>query len=791
MNTARLSTAAHDTQAQSERDRTLLRQCRELIERMRPARAALETGRQRGRTPAELAAYRLRKIRWARATAQNRPAPRLDRLERDPERRSWILPAEAMAALASAPSSTSSEIGPRRRRRGRPDVPMVIARALVAVAAMSAETGHEWIDAGPTAIARWYAQRTPTFGGMKAAGMSVRNISRHWPDIARYLRRAADGRRVALRRTRRFHALEPAALERAVCHLTSPALRMVLGSLDAWAAGRDAATLTVSAQVGAGRTGQSPSRWCRAVREARIAGLVTDTRPARRITRRPDGTVRHPTRQIIPARTALVPLARDAIRWHGPDPRHTSPTPDGPRQMEHEAKGHSELRGDHAARSAAPQVAEAPRDPAHAPGPERTAGPELTADASSEPTSSPPSPEATTAREATSATDHGQWLKGARGRIAVRRHLVARELPGADTASNSAIDDIKAAVGTLAVLDRVLGKLAADLANARRPTAYLAEVCRGERQAIRSLDWRPRSARADGDEAELVTDLDRAVDLPALDRLADEPAELVSYARAIRERAAGHDAIADALERRADELARVRLERDAMERATATAAAWPAWQAVRTAARRELTGARRLAAAELADGAIGVRWRGADEAVLVTPNMPEPMTELAEAVARDTAELAAEALAQHTGTPYRVTLETADGRRLSSAAHPRSPNHAPTRHPRPGPERHDHPPDAAPELADHPPDADQREGDPVAAVVIGGPVRRPAHAGRDRPEPELADRPGPELADAREPRRPRPSERERLRAQLEATVRDRGPGWRTAERVLATLGRRP
>jgi len=212
------------------------------------------------------------------------------------------------SVLIGAPILEELACGPHPKG---PDTAAATLRALLWTALESAQTGYQWVFAGPAHVAK--AFRGKSLGGMKRSGMSARSLQQHRALFLNYTTTTGDGR-YRLKRYRQFYGLLPAVVREMVYELTNPELRAACALLAELAskARKGRRKLYKTAERAARRSGQCASRWCRVVRALRMHELLDDNRPGRKWSGR---WHRRPVRRFDLPRTPLTPLGKDAIRW--------------------------------------------------------------------------------------------------------------------------------------------------------------------------------------------------------------------------------------------------------------------------------------------------------------------------------------------------------------------------------------------------------------------------------------------------------------------------------------------
>lgn len=460
------------------------------------------------------------------------------------------------------------------------------------------------VMASAAALARGF--KGATLGGMKRAGMGERALERaraSWVESACV---DCGNGLVRLRRSRgeRFYCWPLEVLERVVYGASNTALRAFFASARglSGAAARGHGEVAVRSRAASGRSSQGRTRWCRAVRELRILGVLEDNRPATREARlvdTPNGpAMRLPVRKVKLSSLA-VPLRPGAIVWPGEARKArgqavenmggapSSCVQSGPAQSDPEQIAPAPLASlgelDGVASCPAPVggageavglLAETRRSAAGGAASEDS---EASEPAQVAPVVHSKSREGASSQRRTSVPSRRLKLNPGEVRALLREFGLRDARESSDTVCVA----IGRACGSLEVVRRILSQCADELNRTRlMPVAYLAGACAKEGPAVRRSGWLPYAARPGVSVEGRKLERARAVEVRELADAVSEaglgPARLRELAAA--RRAAGDwdaEEVASELEARAAALeARRARELEAREAAAREAARW-------------------------------------------------------------------------------------------------------------------------------------------------------------------------------------------------------------------------
>ena len=630
-------------------------------------------------------------------------------------------------------------------RRPGPDLGAMLARRALYCLTESARTGHAFVFASCDAIATAFATREPLGvldSEMKRSGMGRSTLEKH---RAAFLARVADvapGGRYRVRRgtgpTPRFYAMDPQVADDLLYRCSNRTLRallLALRSLSAAAAADQTQVLAIT-RACIRRSGQSLAGFCRAIREARILGLVDDNRPGDKLdpaTIAEGETPRYPPR-VIYLTSKVVPLSKGQIV--------SRPTKTVPGKTGSPANGgqpplsnpHNGTRSDLSlVLPSVEQVESYPSTTA------QQDSAELAEAARHVETGTPPmgtvdpTPQAASVTRRVDSTRLRQGTHRAPDFAAVRAILIEADVPGGSTATDRACEAIADALGTVGELRRLLagGKLGLDKAD--RPVNYLAQVCRDEGPAMLARQW-PGSFLYQFATARQTTPaaIDQAAKRAAYlaspeGQQAERQKAAVEYVRRVKlahpydtnaQRAAAAALRETGLDEAAEAVIHGANAQDDHDRYAALRPAWE-WPEFKSAAYAAL-GAQ--SAIEWTK-ALAIKWRGIGDAVLVCPDhthgkllaeLPALRLDRLATVAADARALPssdsyslakfaqslhgpntmlvtlAQQLADDTGHSWTIEIQAPDGTRCARiTAHPETPDYAQSR-----PVQH-RPPDSA------------------------------------------------------------------------------------------------
>lgn len=618
-------------------------------------------------------------------------------------RRHTASPTAASVAIGAAVVHLMRQAHGRARpgggRQGGPDADVVLGRMVLWTAIEEARTGCRWVHASAERMAADFAARKEAAivrklirradGTDRRAdgtdrperiGMSARSLQRQ---RARFLETFADvtkDGRYKLKRPRTangqnggVHYLTMEQAEQLLFETTPAAFRAAVAALPILSIGRTRGTQSVEltgSQLAA-HTKQSRSQATKGLRGARIAGLILDNYPGKKITKTPDPErpgrykARHPAR-VVYLTSPIVPLTRGQIRSYTPAP--TGPANSGEmtlRDMPNEARclRGSPLRYEPEIRQPAEPAADEGASGAIAPAGSSGMTPET------QPSAHGPRDGFADADHAATVTDGAALTKWT-----VAAVLRAAGVPGKCSTKNA--QQIAAACYTAGTLRRILRDEAEGLRWSSTPIPWLAAILHAEGEAVRDPKWPGSSYRrqmhakrttpaaiakaqwADSPEGQEAARRERA--RMAAQFIASQhghdPAALQSAAAGLAE--SGQLEAAEAVRHRAAEV--IAEQADAAARSKwaqmPPLATWPAGAAASHAVEPDAWEHR------ASFSALHVRWRGVGEAVIVGAD--ETHTLLSHE--RYGQRLAA-ALAQQTGHGWRLIFEAPDGTRIGAA----------------------------------------------------------------------------------------------------------------------------
>lgn len=645
-------------------------------------------------------------------------------------------------------------------RRPGPDLGAMLARRALYVLTESARTGHAFVFASCDAIATAFATREPLGvldSEMKRSGMGRSTLEKHRRAFLARVADVAPGGRYRVRRgtgpTPRFYAIDAQVADDLLYRCSNRTLRtllLALRSLSAAAAADRTEVLAIT-RACIRRSGQSLAGFCRAIREARILGLIDDNRPGEKLdpqTIAEGEAPRYPPR-VIYLTSKLVPLTKGQIvsrpvktvsgktasPANGATPPLSNPH-NGTRSdlsLSLPSVGKVEVYPSTTAQQDSAELAEAAR---HV---ETGAPPMGTVD---------PTPQAASVTRRVDSTRLRQGTHRSPDFAAVRAILVEADVPGGSTATDRACEAIADALGTVGELRRLIagGKLGLDKAD--RPVNYLAQVCRDEGPAMLARAWHGSNLYRFGNDRPPTP---RAIELAAaaLDHAAKRDAYLASpegqqaerqraaveYVRRVKvahpddtnaQRAAAAALRETGLDEAAEAVIDAANAQDAHARYAAMPAAWASWPEFKAAALGALPPADAIAETK----AIAVKWRGVGDAVLVAPDQAQAewLAETPPANARDAAgrpvtasilARVAQRLADDSGHTWHFEIQAPDGTRCARiTAHPETPDH-------------EHRP-----VQHRPPDSAASAGTATARGERASPRHDGRASGDQRPEPQ-------------------------------------------------------
>ena len=416
-----------------------------------------------------------------------RPQPR--KIPRTAKGASVFIPDAMIEATLGAP------------RRPGPDLGAMLARRALYVLTESARTGHAFVFASCDAIATAFATREPLGvldSEMKRSGMGRSTLEKHRGAFLARVADVAPGGRYRVRRgtgpNPRFYALDPQVADDLLYRCSNRTLRtllLALRSLSAAAAADQTEVLAIT-RACIRRSGQSLAGFCRAIREARILGLIDDNRAGDKLdpaTIAEGETPRYPPR-VIYLTSKLVPLSKGQIVSRPTKTvsgKTVIPASGGQPPL---SNPHNGTRSDLSlVLPSVEQVESYPSTTAQPDSAELAEAARHVETGTPSTSTSDPTPQAASVTRRVDSTRLRQGTHRSPDFSAVRAILVEADVPGGSTATDRACEAIADALGTVGELRRLLagGKLGLDKAD--RPVNYLAQVCRDEGRAILDRQW--------------------------------------------------------------------------------------------------------------------------------------------------------------------------------------------------------------------------------------------------------------------------------------------------------------